>query len=385
MFRQLARVTAAPVVIAILGGAIAAPALSPGSAFVGIVAAAPSLVSGWKPQSVPPLNGRPPILYRIDAFDPSTLWAVGSQGPANVALFAEILKTTDGGKTWRVQYSPQEGSEMRDVVAQSALRVTALQSRPGGATSLVASEDGGQTWSDVYRTPSSAVQLWALGATQVGYTWAVGTNGTIRVSFSGSDFSYDASYPTTATLWATTAAPAPRGQYYWESGRVGWAVGDAGTVLKTTDAGFSWRLQAQISGERLIGVGAASESVAWAVGTNGAIFKTVNGGETWFRQYAENTVSYNAIAVGSETTAWLLSSAEGGVIGITATTDGGASWVTQYQDSAIPADRLLGGITAVSPSEAWAAAGPTILHTSTAGFVTLRSLLPLAPRSAGSS
>jgi photosystem II stability/assembly factor-like uncharacterized protein len=337
-------------------------------------AAAPTITSGWREQSVPRLDGRPPILYSVHAYDERTLWAAGSQGPANVALYAEILKSTDGGQTWTVQYAPRVCCEILQIAAESPLRVTALQARPSGAV-LLTSLDGGATWTESY-SASAAQPIWGLAATAAGYTWAVGASGRIVYRYPSDATLRDASFPTTSTLWATTAAP---------RSATGWAVGDNGIVLKTDDGGAGWRLQAQIINDTLTSVAAASTDVAWTVGTRGAIFKTVDGGDTWVRQYPENRVNFNGVAAGSTDTAFLLAGTDAGVVNITSTVDGGRTWTTQYQDSSISSSRLAGGITAAGRYEAWAAAGPQILHTGTAGLTSLSVRLPFILRNAPAS
>jgi photosystem II stability/assembly factor-like uncharacterized protein len=335
----------------------------------GPAVAAPSLTSGWTAQPVPQLNGRPPILYSVYAYDAQTIWAGGAQGPANVALYAEILKSVDGGRTWTIQYAPPVCCEVLQIVADSPQRATALQSTPSGGR-LLTTYDGGATWAEAYAT-GSGPQLWGLAATAAGYTWAVGASGRIVYRYPGETVIRPASVPTGSTLWATAAAP---------RSATGWAVGDSGIVLKTLDGGASWAVQAYIINDTLTAVAAASPDVAWVVGTKGAIFKTVNGGESWFRQYPQNTVNFNGVAAGSTEVAWLVAGVEGGVVNISATADGGASWRTQYRDDSIASDRLIGAITAASPSEAWAVSTGQILHTSTGGQSAPRTYLPLVPR-----
>src|SRR5438105_14925340 len=53
-----------------------------------------------------------------------------------------------------------------------------------------------------------------------------------------------------------------------------WAVGEAGTILATTDGGATWVVQTSGTNQMLDGVGAASTTVAWAVGWNGTILAT---------------------------------------------------------------------------------------------------------------
>ncbi|MEO0108391.1 MAG: YCF48-related protein, partial [candidate division WOR-3 bacterium] len=60
----------------------------------------------------------------------------------------------------------------------------------------------------------------------------------------------------------------------------GFAVGQNGVVVLTTDGGQSWDVRNLVGGE-LQGVCVTSESVAYAVGTGGTIMRTGDGGRTW--------------------------------------------------------------------------------------------------------
>ena len=71
-----------------------------------------------------------------------------------------------------------------------------------------------------------------------------------------------------------------RGVYLLNSG-VGFAVGDAGTILKTTDAGTSWDLLLSGTTKALYDVYAFNDSESVAVGDGGLILRTVDGGVTW--------------------------------------------------------------------------------------------------------
>jgi photosystem II stability/assembly factor-like uncharacterized protein len=60
---------------------------------------------------------------------------------------------------------------------------------------------------------------------------------------------------------------------------VGYAVGEAGTVLKTTDAGNSWQLQTSDTPNALNDIAFIDFDYGFAVGNNGTILKTETGGD----------------------------------------------------------------------------------------------------------
>ena len=64
----------------------------------------------------------------------------------------------------------------------------------------------------------------------------------------------------------------------------GWAVGQTGTILRTTDGGKTWELQPNLKveeGSHLFGVQALDAKTAWAVGEWGTRIHTDDGGATW--------------------------------------------------------------------------------------------------------
>jgi photosystem II stability/assembly factor-like uncharacterized protein len=73
---------------------------------------------------------------------------------------------------------------------------------------------------------------------------------------------------------------------------MGWAVGDSGAVLKTTDSGISWKKQNSSVADNLNSVYFLDINTGWAVGDNGAIIKTTNGGLIW---YSFNRVTQNSL------------------------------------------------------------------------------------------
>lgn len=64
----------------------------------------------------------------------------------------------------------------------------------------------------------------------------------------------------------------------------GWAVGDAGQILKTIDGGSTWVPQVSHVTKRLTHVRFANSTTGWIVGTDGTILKSVDAGVTWVRQ-----------------------------------------------------------------------------------------------------
>ncbi|MCC6484511.1 MAG: hypothetical protein IT209_06665, partial [Armatimonadetes bacterium] len=102
-----------------------------------------------------------------------------------------------------------------------------------------------------------------------------------------------------------------------------YAVGDAGTILKTTDGGATWTAQTSPTSNNLRGVSAPTALFAFAVGDGGVIIKTSDGGATWTSVTSPTTSKLTACFFRDTKTGWIVG--EGGKL--YRTTNGGASWV----------------------------------------------------------
>jgi photosystem II stability/assembly factor-like uncharacterized protein len=104
----------------------------------------------------------------------------------------------------------------------------------------------------------------------------------------------------------------------------------------------NWRIQTSGIDTNLRGVsaawtdgkGKASEPVVWASGSNGVVLRSVDAGKTWKRLRVEGgeTLDFRGIRAIDQNTAYLMSSGEGEKSRIYKTTDGGATWAMQYTD-----------------------------------------------------
>ncbi|MGA5872730.1 WD40/YVTN/BNR-like repeat-containing protein [Streptomyces cinereoruber] len=80
----------------------------------------------------------------LAAVDRRTAWAAGSKGT--------VLRTTDGGRSWRNVSPPgAQGLEFRDVEAFDARRAVVLAIGEGEASRVLRTEDGGATWTESFR------------------------------------------------------------------------------------------------------------------------------------------------------------------------------------------------------------------------------------------
>ena len=106
-------------------------------------------------------------------------------------------------------------------------------------------------------------------------------------------------------------------------GRSVWAVGDAGTIVATSDAGVTWATQVSNTAFKLNGVYFTSPTSGWAVGNNGTVLATANGGAGWTRlSNVGASENLQAVRFVDATHGWAVGSSGA----IVRTRNGGASW-----------------------------------------------------------
>jgi len=108
----------------------------------------------------------------------------------------------------------------------------------------------------------------------------------------------------------------------------GWAVGDEGTILQTTDGGNNWVQQTSGTTNFFTGIFFISPTEGWAVGGHyspkvGIIYHTTNSGENWDIQIDTLPNFLTDVFFISNTTGWTV-----GISGqIYRTSNGGTTWV----------------------------------------------------------
>lgn len=105
----------------------------------------------------------------------------------------------------------------------------------------------------------------------------------------------------------------------------GYAAGNAGTVVKTTNNGVTWTTMYTGTATHIYSIDFVDINIGYASGINGLILKTIDGGNSWDSLgTATNASLYNLEFLNTNT--GYASGSSGTVI---KTTDAGATWVTQ--------------------------------------------------------
>ena len=142
---------------------------------------------------------------------------------------------------------------------------------------------------------------------------------------------------TTNSLW---------GVFFLKNGREGWAVGDAGTIVHTTDAGASWGTQVSSTSFSLRAVWFTSDRDGYAAGYGGTVMRTTNAGQSWSRiTTLAASENFNDICFADSSRGWAV-----GANGVIASTDdGGATWTKSF-----PTANELQGVSFSDTANGWA-------------------------------
>lgn len=113
-------------------------------------------------------------------------------------------------------------------------------------------------------------------------------------------------------------------------GRIVWASGTKGTVLRTTDGGATWAVHAVPGAESfdLRSIHALNARDAFVASTNGRIYRTNDGGTTWMLEYqaSDTSVFLDAIDFWDDQHGMALGDPMQGRFFLLVTRDGGDTW-----------------------------------------------------------
>ena len=104
----------------------------------------------------------------------------------------------------------------------------------------------------------------------------------------------------------------------------GYAAGDSGTILKSTDGGIVWSQLDPGLTIRLASVRFINSRTGWAVGDSGTIVQTRNGGTAWLRQQSGTIKDLKSVFFVNQRTGWITGDSV-----ILKTTNRGVNWVQQ--------------------------------------------------------
>ncbi|MFH1311994.1 MAG: YCF48-related protein [Candidatus Eisenbacteria bacterium] len=166
------------------------------------------------------------------------------------------------------------------------------------------------------QTSGTLVDLRGTCFVDISTGYAVGQSGTILKTTDGGS---------TWNLQTSGTFPDLSGTFFVDMS-TGYAVGGIGTIVKTTDGGSTWNPQTSGTFLELLSVYFLDASTGYAVGRNGIILKTINGGSTWNPQFSGTFQELRGTYFVDMSTGY----AVGGIGTIVKTTDGGSTWNPRF-------------------------------------------------------
>lgn len=140
----------------------------------------------------------------------------------------------------------------------------------------------------------------------------------------------------------------------------GWAVGQSGTIIKTSDSGANWISQTSGVTSNLNSAHFVNSNTGWIAGVFGRILQTSNSGINWNLYQHHRYLSLHSVFFTSENTGWV--TCEGGIL--LKTTNGGIEWLEQQVDPY----RVLRSVYFIDSDKGWISGdGGLILKTINGG------------------
>lgn len=314
---------------------------------------------GWEWQNPLPAGNR---LWDVDFVDANHGWMVGEHGT--------ILRTIDGGRSWKfldAGVKVESGGWLTEVHFRQVRFFDIMNGVIGGyiilGTDDAAGEqiilrttDGGETWKITFRFRNLSANRWldmffldsnhgwlfvdshgTFGTFDGGFTWTKVGNvpppfstgggatviptGLFRLFFTTPDTGWGALQSETVYYttdggknWIRKIVPGLglTNDIFFIDKQTGWMVDEIGQIFQTTDAGINWKLQQSLGPAfylhriRFVNRLAGFLS-AYQIGRpdQGIIFKTNDGGEIWVRQDEKSGILFSGFDAADEQNFWI--------------------------------------------------------------------------------
>jgi uncharacterized protein (TIGR03437 family) len=270
-------------------------------------------------------------LRAVTILDAKRVVAVGDDGA--------ILRTVDGGATWRRQPTgvPNTLFAVSFFDVNNGIAVGGLGSGSGKVGILLRTKDGGVSWMQPSVGRTNAVWGLSFNGSETGV--AVGDLGAIlRTTDGGATWqSHDDAdlgglravvlldankgiavgggegiHRTTdgGVTWTPKSPSGGGGNRlyagYFSDANNGTAVGNKGRIVRTTDGGGSWKEQLSGTSNTLYGIFFTDASNGVAVGDRGVILRTNNGGVTWKAQNSGTTNPLYGVSFDNAILGWIV-------------------------------------------------------------------------------
>lgn len=212
-----------------------------------------------------------------------------------------LVSTDDGGESWTSRRICGSTRWLLSIAVVDGSRVWL----GGGGGMVFRSLDGGAGWTQVHVPElTEPVTGIAFAGPDVGLMVDSGTGDVFRTVDGGTSWERRPGVPADLSSRLSTVA--------FSDDRIAVAVGERGTVLRTTDAGESWSVAQSGVVDDLTDVDFGAEGFGVAVGASGAILVTEDAGATWTRESSPNPTFLAGVSVLDADHAWIVG--DGGTI-----------------------------------------------------------------------
>ncbi|TCN40247.1 photosystem II stability/assembly factor-like uncharacterized protein [Kribbella orskensis] len=178
----------------------------------------------------------------LAAVSADVAWVAGSAG--------QVLRTTDGGKTWQNVSPAGQTLLFRDVEAFDAKRAVILAIGPGEDSRIFRTSDGGKTWAESFRNtdPNAFYDCLDFNDQRHGLALSDPVDGKFRIaetSDGGQSWQVQSTKGMPAALPGEFAFAASGTCLVAGPGRTAWFAtggGDRPRVFRTSDGGRNWKV-----------------------------------------------------------------------------------------------------------------------------------------------
>ncbi len=251
------------------------------------------------------------------------------------------LRSSDYGRTWQnlePEFRDSGGAMIYpDLHARPGFPIGELlweyfETPPSNFYYMYESIDRGQTWHQLYG-PITAFPPWRLyfltPDTVISYTLEIKTSGSVQVVTFVYYFSSNGARSfqkiEISGLWNQLSpfdASNPMiNSHFFIDNRIGLVIGSDGNILKTMDAGLSWKSIYSGVADDLWGIHFISADTGFVTGEFGRILKSTDGGETWRKTNSGTQETIYAVAFKNQREGWA-----GYENGLLFTNDAGETW-----------------------------------------------------------
>ena len=224
----------------------------------------------------PGFRGGAATLYNIYFADEKIGFLTGARGT--------ILKTNDGGKTWKRKITRNEAANQNNNrrrgggIRSSLMGIQMIDEKVGfivgTENAILKTTDGGETWigkSERVRVGETRNNLENIHFVSHTTGWIIGSFGTLLHTKDSGETWEERNTGFDNNLFGI----------HFHDETTGWICGQEGLILHTTDSGKTWKQQKTDSIDNLLDIHFVDNMIGWAVGDYSAVLHTTDGGKTW--------------------------------------------------------------------------------------------------------